>query len=125
MSDAHGVVVWLRETLDAAQRDAEEAAKDTDPEWSDGGPHGESVHALPHGDPVAVDPWGYMSDGVRAHIARHDPAAVLRRITADRQILSLHRPDSEDRPECVTCGPRYPCRTVLALAEGYGWTGGE
>jgi hypothetical protein len=114
------MVVWLRETLDAAQRDAETAAKDTDPEWSDGGPHGESVHALPHGDPVAVDPWGYMSDGVRAHIARHDPAAVLRRIKKDREILD----DCDDVLHDFVFGAfrQLALDTICRLAEGWGWT---
>ncbi|MEU4296400.1 DUF6221 family protein [Kitasatospora aureofaciens] len=59
------------------------------------------------------------------HIAQWDPAAVLRRIAADRQILDQHQPVWADA--CTTCGTAeeypvpWPCQTVRLLAEGYGW----
>lgn len=69
------------------------------------------------------------------------PASVLRRCAADRKLLELHRPQQTgggfpDIQECRTCssdslgdGYQYlvpaPCPTLLALAEGYGWTGGN
>ncbi|WP_435606668.1 DUF6221 family protein [Streptomyces ardesiacus] len=72
------------------------------------------------------------------HIALHDPASVLRRCAADRKLLDLHRPQQTgagfpDVQECRTCssdslgdGYQYlmpaPCPSLLALAEGYGWT---
>ena len=78
------------------------------------------------------------ADGPLAeHIARHDPAAVLRRCAADRRILQLH-PQVEadtaghslDEPTgCVTCHNdpdcgwtlgNGVCDTVMAMAEGYG-----
>lgn len=66
------------------------------------------------------------------HIALHDPASVLRRCAADRTLLELHAQDSLpngiDLDECRTCGgvnEPWPCPTLLAIAEGYGWTGGE
>lgn len=76
---------------------------------------------------------------VAEHIARHDPAAVLRRCAADRKILDLHRNDGGN---CSTCRGEperevlwdgtdetwswtsppveFPCGTVRALAEAYG-----
>lgn len=54
------------------------------------------------------------------HIARHDPASVLRQTAALRQILELHR------PHCLICDPRtiavepFYCPTFRALADGYG-----
>lgn len=65
------------------------------------------------------------------------PAAVLRRVAADRQILAEHQPLDEGGLGALRCsvcavqpgGDHYlyrvpwPCRTVLLLAEGYGWTG--
>ncbi|WP_399559418.1 DUF6221 family protein [Streptomyces chartreusis] len=74
------------------------------------------------------------------HIAMHDPESVLRRCAADRKLLELHAPQQDgsgipDALQCRTCsqdggdGYRYlvyaPCPTVLAIAEGYGWTEGE
>lgn len=73
------------------------------------------------------------------HIALNDPASVLRRCAADRKQLELHGPmeDPEvvgDDLHCTSCrvtaigefdAAPWPCATVRALAEGYGWTEGE
>ncbi|MFF5404588.1 DUF6221 family protein [Streptomyces misionensis] len=68
------------------------------------------------------------------HIAMHDPAATLRRCTADRKILTEHRPYGGrgwDGHACIGCGESHDswiidhandCPTLLALAEGYGLT---
>ncbi len=72
------------------------------------------------------------------HIARHDPASVLRMVTAHRKILELHvsNPLTQDMVRisdgtpvatCISCGGWYamktgtewPCATLLALAEVY------
>lgn len=74
----------------------------------------------------------------RAHIARHDPAAVLRRCVADRKILEEHKPQGGGHSGHYACegcgydGADYcsepvtehvnDCPTLLALAEGYGLT---
>lgn len=146
MTGPDRMVVWLRETLDAVQRDAEAAAKEEEPDWSDGGEYGESVTTEPHGQYVAVGPWDCpLPDGVRRHIARHDPTAILRQIDRHRKILDLHttphtvielavEPVGElfcgecDGPcthkgeaECVLCG-QDGCDSLRLLAEGYGWT---
>jgi len=73
------------------------------------------------------------SDAV--HIAHHNPAAVLRRCTADRKILEHHAPygGAWQSSACEGCGSRgqledpavehiNDCPTLLALAEGYGLT---
>lgn len=63
------------------------------------------------------------------HIVRHDPATVLRRCQADRQILALHAPYTHDDDViCQTCiegshlyaEHAYPCPTLVLLAQGYG-----
>ena len=53
------------------------------------------------------------------HIARHDPARVLREIEFKRAIIALHH---EDAAECMGCydgrdgfAP-YPCQTIRRLA---------
>ncbi len=56
------------------------------------------------------------------HIARHDPARVLREVAAKRKILTLHSP-WEDSGDCSACGdvPQvcYPCETLRALAAAW------
>lgn len=80
---------------------------------------------------------GYEGGGVEdltdaEHIALHNPAAVLRRCTADRKILSDHTSFGDGSLHCVGCGIDYEtgplvdnvndCPTLLSLAEGYGLT---
>ena len=63
------------------------------------------------------------------HIARHDPAHVLRAIAANRAIVALHRPkliegknaDGDDREElfCGSCVELWPCDTAKYSASVY------
>lgn len=79
---------------------------------------------------LAVLPYD-KSGGLNAeHVALHDPAAVMRRVAADRQILAEHARVAWG-VFCLRCaedgGPErgpaaYPCRTVLLLAQAWGWT---
>lgn len=84
-----------------------------------------------HGYDV-TEPW----QGA-AHIATHDPAAVLRRCGADRRILARHEPQPngtgfDDGWQCQTCSVDggdgyqylvpYPCPTVEDLAHAHGIT---
>lgn len=85
--------------------------------------------------------------GTAGHVTRHDPGAVLGRCAADRKILELHQPvacgafgcdcdskcescdwtESQERGQEPSWGYPdshvYPCPTVRAVAEGYGWEG--
>ena len=102
--------------------------------------------AYPTEDPIYAGSaqrvaWSVTSDpdeGEQAnlrHIARHDPARVLREVEAKRAILGLHRPEwhdfinadgddrtSSDCAECSTHGlpDRWPCPTLRHLAAVYG-----
>jgi hypothetical protein len=84
-----------------------------------------------------------------AFIARHDPAAVLRRIAGDRKLLERHRAIDckEFGCDCHTCCATcrwteadergtpevwgeptrhvHPCPTIRDIAEGWGWTEGQ
>lgn len=113
----------------------------------------EAVFAGPVGaDAVCVAGTGNSDDpqsmADAAHIARHDPDAVLRRCAADRRRLERHTPipdhgrfsddwanecpnpgdcDCGERPKvCGACrdqagGPlEAPCRDLLDLADSYG-----
>ncbi|MFF7353753.1 MULTISPECIES: DUF6221 family protein [Streptomyces] len=55
------------------------------------------------------------------HVARHDPARVLRNVEAGRALLAEHRPTDDGR--CRTCAtaadggpPPAPCATLRLLA---------
>jgi hypothetical protein len=143
MTDTDQLVVWLREALGAAQADAEAATPGpwhvTEYDWQTDFDAGVGTSL----GEVDVVGHGYEGGGVERvedarHIVRHAPAAVLRRIAADRQLLDLHRNDNGD---CAVCadplessddveGNRewsrsaqyFPCATVRLLAEGWGWT---
>ncbi|MFJ6069082.1 hypothetical protein ACIQHU_39335 [Streptomyces tendae] len=87
--------------------------------------------------------WGHCQSDCthesRDAQVQQDVADRLRRCTADRKLLELHRPQQTgagfpDIQECRTCsadslgdGYQYlmpaPCPSLLALAEGYGWNG--
>ncbi|NUP39171.1 MAG: hypothetical protein HOY76_19695 [Streptomyces sp.] len=114
MTDTDRMVVWLRETLDAAQRDAEAAAR-AFPEW-DYDEFVKEIRDVPNAGTVAfiaVTEYG-------PHIARHDPAAVLRRIAKDRERLE----DCEN----ILAGWHYEetkelaANTIRNIAECWGWT---
>ena len=125
MTDTDRMVVWLREAMDAAQRDAEAA------DWSEWSV--EDLRLIDQRDGKLVETGRepgtlLIGNGLRiasgvpaalAHVARQDPAAVLRRIAADRKLLD----------ECVAAfdwdnwGAASLAETAIRnLAEGYGWT---
>lgn len=104
-----------------------------------------TVHDGEHGDLVG-NPVAYVRSGMfrsdegrmlanmRLIASCADPAAVLRRVAADRQILAEH---ANDYGDCAACGRpseernergyaffaevEWPCRVVRLLAEAYGW----
>jgi hypothetical protein len=154
MTGTDRMVVWLREAMDAAQADAEAATWCEDAgTWRAavseygtparaGGPRWYIEDAMDDGVITTVDPQASADEGVARHIARQDPAAVLRRIAADRKILAAHPYTTRvinpvDGLQsagfgCETCHDwdgvpegRGWCDTVRLLAEGYGWTEGE
>ncbi len=150
MIDMARMVVWLRETLDAAQEDAEAAT--CGPwhvtEYVAGSDYGFDAGVGTAPGEVDVVGHGYEGGGCERvqdarHIARHSPVAVLRQIAADRELLDdllaethhvLHE-DSWYRCSAANrAGERYndqrcDCgrddrveRRVRLLAEGWGWT---
>ena len=82
-------------------------------------------------------PFGNPDSAQREHIARHDPARVLREVAAKRAILALHQPytiglfGSRQAPRCEVClsererypefweGDPWPCATVRVLLAEY------
>lgn len=136
MSD---LVAFLRACLDEEQLGAEEAAK-----WDaeDGGGHHPRWKAA-HGTIVDADSDDYgivapflgeTTPEVADHIARHDPARVLREVEAKRAILDEHDPGypvtypkPSGQPTCGVCHAggwdwepeKWPCATVRHLAAVY------
>lgn len=129
MTDTDRMVAWLREALDAAWHDAETAANDL--WWAD---HAERIEVY-NAEGVLI---AGADDAVRGLLDANNPAAVLRRIAADRKQLAEHPVHVYEAfgPRCKTCrggmvqmhsgpieaGQPYPCTTVRLLAEGWGWT---
>lgn len=120
MTDTDRMVAWLREAMDAAQRSAEAACEGGQGRWrqEDAGRMPGFIVGDHEGYHVAYDE-GYPTLEQATHIVLNDPAAVLRRIAADRKMLD----------ECMAAfdwdnwGAASLARTVIRnLAEGWGWT---
>ncbi|MFF8910178.1 DUF6221 family protein [Streptomyces olivaceoviridis] len=98
------LVQWLRAQLDEDERIARAA---TPGPWEQDEP--ERCDFLRSGDGYVVDCGGSRAPRENAqHVARHDPARVLREIDAKRQLLDEHKPDRpKGRPNmerhCLTC----------------------
>ena len=137
VTDIDGIMVWLRETMDAATRRAEAAATETgSAEWEYRAAQFTHFTLNATSSPgFMVADVDYLDPAPGKFMADNDPAAVLRRIAADRKMLDLHAPvtveyedDSPTTLACRTCGShfeyptRWPCTTLRLLAEGYGWT---
>jgi hypothetical protein len=131
-------LAWVRAEMDAAEVEAL-AAREVDYAgcgvWEARGPYpaasGEADGvSRPRGnlraeigkDDVFLDaelPWGLLP-----HMARHDPAAVLRRIAADRklldeceEVLAIDGWEYSDAPDLAELA-------IGCVATGWGWTEG-
>lgn len=127
MTDMDQLVVWLRETMNAAWRDAEEA---TPGPWTVRGLGRHDQAAIlqdtgtrsPAGFPTGpafMDAQGSRATADARHAARHNPASVLRRIAADRKTVD----DCDDILHDFVFGAfrKLAEDTIRNLAEGYGW----
>ncbi|MEV7034615.1 DUF6221 family protein [Streptomyces sp. NPDC093272] len=158
MTTTDQMMVWLRETMGAAWSDAEDATPGAwhVTEYTAGSDYGFDAGVGTAPGEVDVVGHGYEGGGCERvqdarHIVRHQPAAVLRRIAADRKMLDLHaivpdhgrfsERDNCERsgcdgdhwqpPVCRSCRNyagdpiEAPCPTIENLAEGYGWKGDQ
>ncbi|MEV6180167.1 DUF6221 family protein [Streptomyces sp. NPDC052015] len=131
MPDLHG---WITQQVDETQRIAEAACGQGAGRWHhETGYHSGRVEDE-RGETVVYDEGAPLEEEA-AHIALHDPAAVLRRCEADRRILERHRldPDVHYEPACKGCGTygdmELPetdnlneCPELLDLAHAHGLT---
>lgn len=132
MPDLYG---WLLEQITAVEGLVRAAEKEHGRVWSTRWEHsGDYFEITDDRGRLVAD---QVQSGAAGLVVSHDPGAVLRRCAADRKLLELHAPQQDgsgfpDSMQCRTCskdggdGYQYlvsaPCPTVLALAEGYGWT---
>jgi hypothetical protein len=135
---AGDLVTWLRDELDRVEQLAR-ATTVHQPydEWDAVGVDRDDDIARSCWEVALIARPARRSPSARSlmeHIALWDPAAVLRRVAADRQILDEHRANEvylDDRDlgclthlttlcRCCVDSPAYPCTTLRLLAEGYG-----
>lgn len=141
MPDLHG---WITQQIDETERIARDAGGKA---WQWEQRYGDMCNdptceygELATDDTVLMDVHGYDIRSPwqgAAHIALHNPAAILRRCAADRKILARHRlnPDAYwcDAAMCDGCGTEgemgyavtenlNDCPELLALAEAHGLT---
>ena len=118
------MVVWLREAMDAATRRAEAAAAETgSAEWEYRAAQFTHFTLNATGSPgFMVADVDYLDPAPGKFMADNDPAAVLRRIAADRKTLD----DCDDVLHDFVFGAfrKLAEDTVRNLADGYGWTEG-
>ncbi|MFD5217476.1 DUF6221 family protein [Streptomyces tendae] len=105
------LVQWLRAQLADDERIARAAHA---PNWSTDGRRG-----LHYG---VEDEW--ITDALTTadadHMARHDPARVLREIDAKRQVIAEHDVYGRKLGERMDCQSLdFPCRTLRLLALPY------
>jgi hypothetical protein len=133
---ADDLVAFLRARLDEDEGAARMAAA---PAWFLGSTEHDDKRSVRYTGPSTLHPgqeWDYfIADHVDLadanHMARHDPARVLREVAAKRAILARHRPwwddyvdgDGIERAtrECRECRPpgtpdNWPCYTIKVLA---------
>ncbi|MGW2692368.1 DUF6221 family protein [Streptomyces sp. NPDC001296] len=110
------LVRWLGEQLDEDERIAREAEGDS--VFDGTGIVVQRNRARGFPDRTAV-----LSSPVATHIARHDPARVLREIDAKRRLLAIHRPYvPEPDQACLGCAGGImftSCPVVRLLALPY------
>lgn len=145
MADDDQMVVWLRAAMDTAEKAAHAAPADPitsmarkfevdslrlkaelEQGKSDRIPYDQGQRDALHWASVV------LPERMRP-LSLHDPAAVLRRIAADRKTLDEHAENPYDLGYCRTCTEHedgwavpvaagHPCATIRNLAEAWGWT---
>ena len=122
------IVAFLNARLDEDEQIARDAGFGLFDRWQptghDGGAdRGRTVHVdLESAAQAPITSGKALDQRDAAHIARHDPARVLREVKAKRALLGKHR--EGDRREygdrlCDGCTDLWPCDTTLTIAAVY------
>ena len=118
------IIEFLNARLDEDEAYARTAFADhneAEPGWSE--PWSGGVQVGPHEDVILT-----FDSGVSRHMVRHDPARVLREITAKRALLRAHpfEPYADEPSEgfCAECqrggsAGVWPCPTVRIMSAVY------
>lgn len=128
MDAAMTLVEFLRARLDEDEKAANLASERASRGWwvgDDGKTLGYWVH-----ESEAPDKPPVLGPQIVAHVARHDPARVLREVEAKRRIIDLHRPVGKRSTgsgggtvkDCQICDhfpAQFPCLTLRLLALPY------
>lgn len=124
------IVEFLRARLSEDEQAARSAATLDGCDWT---PFGLGADDFDRVEGASVTAVGYdMADASARHIARHDPARVLREVEAKRSIVDDHMDDEGQCQRCldsdgiweedgkvIAYTQPYPCQTVRALAAAY------
>lgn len=103
---------------DASTRSAEWSVADhVAPPWGQEPPDDAILAA---GKPIARMNTEYGGCLAASHVARNDPAAVLRRTAADRRTLERHSRDKGPMAFCAHEMVPWPCEDFRDLAARYG-----
>ena len=111
-------LAWVRAEMDEAEKEAEAARDGRDPEtW-----HVAERRSCECCDAIRTDKGNLVvtvDSRASDFIVRHDPAAVLRRIAAERKVLD----ECEAAQNWDNWGAASLADTVIrGVAEGWGWT---
>jgi hypothetical protein len=101
----HDLVEKIRTAIDEDERIAQAAAGHC-AQWtaSDSGIY--PSDGSRHPGPIVTGVYGDLDENYGAHIARHDPARVLRQVAAHRKILEWHHFKTRQTPDGAT---EYTC----------------
>lgn len=115
---------FLRATLDEVEVEAGAARGGSAGVWSaDCHPHYDGARVYDdQGDVVVLDE-GSPSAEQATYIARHDPAATLRRIASERELLAKCEEVLAVDGWEYDDAPKLAEHVISDLAEGWGWTG--
>lgn len=124
---------FVEARLAEEQAAAEAAAEDVgDPDWIGSFESGHPWRYAEHGSGVYADNDGIASgatlaawtpsESVQVHIARHDPARVLRDVETTRRIVEMHPVYHEGEDGCTWCRSRSgACETQRLVASRWDW----
>lgn len=136
------ILAWLEAAV-AERENAARAAKSFGDAFAAGPEAPDCLYGTGDGGPylrISVPGFEGQTEAAVAHFALYGAASVLRRCAADRKLIELHRPVIlhagstgaayfDTTRVCRSCEPprqfpetAYPCPTIVAVAEGYGWT---
>jgi hypothetical protein len=113
------LVAWLRAQLDEDERLAKAAAVDGGPDWApDGTFLADLIDPLPSQRRAHPERIFLLTQEDADHIARHDPARVLREVEAKRRIIDAYEEACERVRNPVTADNRAAARIAQFELEG-------